>query len=206
MAPAPNEQPVGAVGIGVAIVGLMKLLFPSSGLRLIQASLLAFGLLALQGCSKTDVNLTAQPSPPPTVVVDNQPPQKTAADRLVEIDRLLALPPTGRPEDSDRRTALRAEREALITSGQVPYRVLPQNSANRTAANPPNNTVTRASNGNVVHYAAPVTPTEPITVAPNSQAKNLSFLEQMTPTERENYYKTIKLQNTRRVEVDVRRH
>ena len=67
-------------------------------------------------------------------------------------------------------------------------------------------TVTRTSNGNVVHYAAPTTRTEPITVAPNSQSTNLSFLEQMTPAERERYYKTIRLQNTQRVEVDVRRH
>ena len=71
---------------------------------------------------------------------------------------------------------------------------------------PPNNTVTRTSNGNVVHYAAPSTRTEPITVAPNSQSTNLSFLEQMTPAERERYYKTIRVQNTQRVEVDVRRH
>jgi hypothetical protein len=189
------------------MVGGMKNLFPARGQRLLEISQAAFLVLvigAVQGCSKSDVNVTAQSTPSPIVVVDNSSVhQKTATDRLVEIDRLLALPLTGKSEESDRRMALRAEREALITSGQVPYRMSPQ-SPNRVAT-PPNNTVTRTANGNVVHYAAPVTRTEPIMVAPNSQATNLSFLEQMTPTEREHYYKTIKLQNTQRVEVDVRR-
>jgi hypothetical protein len=162
-------------------------------------------VIGIASCSKTDVNVAAQPSPQRVVVAQNQA-QKTAADRLVEIDRLLALPLTGRPEESDRRTALRAERDALIASGQVPYRNVPQSFTSRAANTPANNTVTRVAEGNVVHYAAPTTRTEPITVAPNSQATNLSFLEQMTPTERERYYKTIRLQNTQRIEVDVRRH
>jgi hypothetical protein len=180
----------------------MKYLFPAMRtrtVRMIETAIWAVAFLSIAGCSKTDVNLAAQATPQPVNAV--QP--KTAADRLVEIDRVLALPPTGRPEDSDQRTALRAERDALITSGQVPYRYLAQSS--RVAATPPNNTVTRTTNGNTVHYAAPTTRTEPIIIAPNSQATNLSFLEQMTPTEREHYYKTIRLQNTQRVDVDVRR-
>ena len=132
-----------------------------------------------------------------------QAPTKTAADRVVEIDRLLAVPLTGTPEESDRRAALRAEREALVASGQVPYQLASQNRP-RNVPIPPNNTVTRTTNGNVVQYAAPTTRTEPITVAPNSQSTNLSFIEQMTPTEREHYYKTIKAHNTQRVEFDVR--
>ena len=185
----------------------MKPLFPVGlpshcvSLRIVLA--IAAGL-GMASCSKTDVNLTAQPTPQP--IAQNQTPQKTAADRLVEIDQLLALPPTGKPEESDRRTALRAERAALIASGQVPYRNVPQSVTSRAANPPPNNTVTRTNDGNTVHYAAPTTRTEPITVAPNSQATNLSFLEQMTPAERDRYYKAIKVQNTQRVEVDVRRH
>jgi hypothetical protein len=183
----------------------MKSLFPAGvpsryvSLRIVLA--IAAGL-GIASCSKTDVNLAAQP----TVLAQNQTPQKTAADRLVEIDQILALPPTGKPEESDRRTALRAERAALIASGQVPYRNVPEAFTSRAANTPPNNTVVRTNNGNTVHYAAPTTRTEPITVAPNPQATNLSFLEQMTPTERERYYKAIRVQNTQRVEVDVRRH
>lgn len=177
------------------------------GSQLIRIGLMAVGLAAVSGCSKTDVNLAGQSSPQPIVVAANTAAQKTAADRLVEIDRLLAAPPTGRPEESDRRTALRAEREALIVSGQVPYRSVPAPFTSRVANTPPNNTVTqRFANGNVVNNAVPTARTEPITVAPNSQATNLSFLEQMTPSERERYLKTIKAQNTQRLDVVVRHH
>ena len=185
------------------MVGAMKTLFPA---RLSRRFLFVSGsgLLLLSACSKSDVNVMAPPSPEPIVVAGGADQRKTAADRVVEIDRLLAVPLTGTPEESDRRAALRAERDALVASGQVPYQLASQNRP-RNVPMPPNNTVTRTTNGNVVHYAAPTTRTEPITVAPNSQSTNLSYLEQMTPTERERYYKTLKLQNTQRLEVDVRR-
>lgn len=168
--------------------------------RFVQIALFVTGLLLMGACSKTDVNMAAQPSPQPLVIAqsDRRP---SAADRVVEIDRLLAVPLTGRPEESDRRAALRAEREALVASGQVPYQL----ARTRNVSAPPNNTVTRIADGNVVHYAAPTTRTAPIIVAPNSPSANLSFLEQMTPSERERYYKTIRLQNTQRIEVDARR-
>lgn len=166
---------------------------------------IASALLGITSCSKTDVYVADQPKTDPIVLAQNSS-QKTAADRLVEIDQLLAAPPTGRPEESDRRTALRAEREALISSGQVPYRNVPRSFTSQVANPPPNNTVTQRTNsGNVVNYAAPVSRTEPITLAPNSQATSLSFIEQMTPSERERYLKTIKAHNTQRVEFDVRR-
>lgn len=188
----------------------MKMSLPVSTSRrskLSQIGLIAALFAGLTSCSKTDVNLASQPSPQPMVVESNPAPQKTAAERLVEIDRLLAAPPTGRPEESDRRTALRAEREALIASGQVPYRNVPPSFTSRVANTPPNNTVTqRLANGNVINNALPTVRTEPITVAQDSQAKSLSFLEQMTPSERERYLKTIKAQNTQRVEVVVRHH
>lgn len=185
------------------MVGAMKILFPAILSRCL-LSVSGSGLLLLSACSKSDVNVMAQPSPEPIVVAAAPEQRKTAADRVVEIDRLLAVPLTGTPEESDRRAALRAEREALVASGQVPYQLASQNRP-RNVPMPPNNTVTRTTNGNVVHYVAPTTRTEPITVAPNSQATNLSFIEQMTPTEREHYYKTIKTHNTQRLEVDVRR-
>jgi len=183
----------------------MKSLFPGDAMRrhFVQLTLFLGGLLLATGCSKSDVTVSAQPSPQPLVIAENDRRQ-SAADRVVEIDRLLAVPLTGRPEESDRRAALRAEHEALIASGQVPYQLASQG-RNRNVPMPPNNTVTRTANVNVVHYAAPTTRTELITVAPNSQSTSLSFLEQMTPTERERYYKTIRLQNTQRLEVDARR-
>jgi hypothetical protein len=181
----------------------MKILFPAELSRCF-LFVSSSGLLLLTGCSKSDVNVMARPSPESIVVAAAPDHGKSAADRVVEIDRLLAVPLTGTPEESDRRAALRAEREALVASGQVPYQLASQNRP-RYVPTPPNNTVTRATNGNVVHYAAPQTRTEAIVVAPNSQSKNLSYVEQMTPTEREHYYKTIKAYNTQRVEVEVHR-
>ena len=184
----------------------MKMIVPAwkaVGLELSRLGFVASALFGIASCSKTDVHVADEARPESIVVAQNT---KTAADRLVEIDRLLAAPPTGRPEESDRRTALRAEREALIASGQVPYRNVPQSFTSRVANTPPNNTVTqRYANGNVINTALPTQRTEPITVAPNSQATNLSFLEQMTPTERERYLKAVKAHNTERVDINVRR-
>jgi hypothetical protein len=169
--------------------------------KLSRLGILACGLLAFGACSKTDVNMAGQSSPQP-IAVENR---NKAADRVVEIDRLLALPLTGKPEESDRRTALRAERAALVASGQVPYELRGPLVASHNVAVPVNNTVTqRSANGNVVNYAEPPSHVAPIVVAPNMQSTNLSFLEQMTPTEREHYYKNVRLQNSQRVDVNVR--
>src|SRR4051812_1378688 len=114
----------------------MKICIPAGMLRASQVSRIVFVSVVLAGmssCSKTDINLADQPNPGPKVLAANTAAQKTAADRLVEIDRLLAAPPTGRPEESDRRTALRSEREALIVSGQVPYRDVPSSFTRRVA-------------------------------------------------------------------------
>ena len=187
-------------GTGAANLGVMKLVFPveSLGFQLSRFAILAFGVLAIAACSKSDLQIVAPPTAQPLG-------NTTAADRVVEIDRLLAIPLTGNSDEADRRSALRAERDALRASGQVPYCAPVQTFANRNANIAPTNPMSqRSANGNVVNYAAQTAPRGPITVAPNSQASNLSFLEQMTPTEREHYYKTLRLQNTRRVEVDVR--
>jgi hypothetical protein len=42
---------------------------------------------------------------------------KTGAERVAEIDSLLAVPPSGSPDDADRRASLRAERDALSGDG-----------------------------------------------------------------------------------------
>lgn len=60
---------------------------------------LAILALALGACSK----------PPAT--------PKSGAERIAEIDSLLALPPNGSPDGADRRAALRAERDALSGDG-----------------------------------------------------------------------------------------
>ena len=72
-------------------------------------------LIALSGCSKATVDLAA-PNPQQTEMMQPQVAQatrQTITERIAEIDRLLAAPLKGTPEDSDRRVALRAERNAL---------------------------------------------------------------------------------------------
>jgi peptidoglycan hydrolase-like protein with peptidoglycan-binding domain len=170
------------------------------------AVLNASALIAFSSCSKTNVHVADDQRPDSALVVQNSAAEKSAADRLVEIEKLLAAAPTGKPDEADRRTALRAERDGLIASGKVPYRNVPQSFTNRVANTPPNNTVTqRLPNGNVINNQVPTQRTEPITVAQDSQAKNLSFLEQMTPSERERYLQTVKAHNTQHVEVEYRR-
>lgn len=136
------------------------------------------------------------------------------AERLVEIDRLLAMPITGNPDEATQRSLLRAERESLIASGQVPNwpgttRSIPSTVARNTqVAQSQRRAVTHHSvNGDVVNYAPESSaPTSRIYVAPNSQATSLSFLEQMTPTERQRYYRDLAIRNRGRYEVDVYHH
>jgi hypothetical protein len=188
---------------------------PPRALRVMKFAVVPLVALFAVGCSKTDVQvMAAPPAPPPALVTttlpNGAPNRQTAAERLVEIDRLLAAPVTGRSDDSDQRTLLRAERAALVASGQIPYRWQSQfaTNGNQTAqGNPPLATVTkRAPNGDFVNYAPTTAQTGRIVVAPNSQDRNLSPLEQMTPMERERYYKALRLQNTSRIDVNIRRH
>jgi hypothetical protein len=104
------------------------------GLRKFAA--VALAALFAGGCSRTEVQVMAPPPPPPPALVTAFPSvvapiRQTAAERLVEVDRLLAAPVTGRSEDSDQRTLLRAERAALVDSGQVSYRMQSQLAVNR---------------------------------------------------------------------------
>ena len=155
------------------------------------------------------MQVTASAPPPPplpsalvTAFPSVAPPSRpTAPERLVEIDRLLAAPVTGRSDDSDQRILLRAERAALLDSGQISYRVQSQLAINRNRTVHPNAPLatasTRAANGDLMNYAPATTQNGRTVVAPNSQASNLSSLEQMTPTERAHYYRAVGLQNTR---------
>lgn len=197
---------------------VMQGCFPSKPPQALKAGKFALvPLVALfaVGCSRTNVQvMAAPPAPPPgsvtTALVNGSLSRQTAADRLVEIDRLLAAPITGRSDDSDKRTLLRAERAALVASGQLPYGAQSQFATHRShtvQGNAPLATITkRGPNGDLVNYAPAPAQTGRIVVAPNSQDRNLSPLEQMTPTERERYYKALRLQNTSRIDVNVRRH
>lgn len=188
-----------------------RLLGPPGAKKFVAVALAA---LFAGGCSRSEVQVMAPPPPPPpawvTALPSVAPIRQTASERLVEIDRLLAAPVTGLSEDSDRRTLLRAERAALVDSGQVSYRAQSQFAVNRNRTAQPNAppaTVTsRAANGDIINYAPATTQTGRTVVAPNSQASNLPYLEQMTPTERAHYYKELRLRNANRIEVDVHHH
>ena len=180
--------------------------------RLIKLSLIAVAALLVVGCSRAEVQVNNPPFSDPFETAASMSRQAAAAKRIVEIDRLLAAPVTGRVDDSDQRALLRAERAALVSSGQVPNRMHTQTMANHnsygTEYSNPTTTVTRQhANGDVVNYSAGA-PSQNggVIVAPNSQARDLPFLEQMTPTERERYFRELRLQNRGRVQVDVQHH
>ncbi|HEX4667624.1 MAG TPA: hypothetical protein VH207_13590 [Chthoniobacterales bacterium] len=156
------------------------------------------------GCSKSDTatsrdveraSLAAAtiPAPAPASIAPSATPKPlTAAERMVEIDRLLARPLTGTPESADERTLLRAERAALISSGQVPF----QSGSQLTGeAVQPNSAPTE-------QHSATAASGDQIVIATNSQATSLPFLEQLTPTERDHYFQELWLQNGNFVEVN----
>ena len=156
------------------------------------------------GCSKSDTatsrdvepaSLVAAtiPAPAPasiaTAIARPNPP--TAAERIVEIDRLLARPLTGTPESADERTLLRAERAALISSGQFP---------SQSGSQAPGEPV--QSNPAPMEQHSADSPGGQMVIATNSQASSLPFLEQLTPTERDHYFQELWLQNSSFVEVN----
>jgi len=180
--------------------------------QLIKLSSIAVAGLLVGGCSRAEVQVNNPPFSDPFETAASMSRQAAAAKRIVEIDRLLAAPVTGRADDSDQRALLRAERAALVSSGQVPNRMHTQTMANHnsygTEYSNPTTTVTRQhANGDVVNYSAGA-PSQNggVIVAPNSQARDLPFLEQMTPTERERYFRELRLQSRGRVQVDVQHH
>jgi hypothetical protein len=176
-----------------------------------------FALSLTFGCSKSKPTTVGDAQPtallaatiPPTaptpvatpVAVPNRP---TSAERLVEIDLLLAKPLTGTPEQADERSLLRAERAALISSGQVPFQ-----SGNPAAGQLAQSNRAAIAERSPVAYPnehGPVTPdahNDQIVIATNSQASSLPFLEQMSPSELDRYFQWLWLQNGSFVDVNV---
>ena len=145
------------------------------------AIVFAVGLTQMAGCSKVDVTLE-RPRQNETASVllaqnTSAPASQSSAQRIVEIDRLLSAPLTGQSGDSDQRAILRAERAAL--------------------ANPYGQTVARTQSAPIYQRPAPPRQNNNVVVAPNSQATGLSPLEAMTPTERERYYRELRIRNPR---------
>jgi hypothetical protein len=157
------------------------------------------------GCSKSDTTTSRDigpdslvaatipaPAPASSAPAIAAPKPPTPAERIVEIDRLLARPLTGTPESADERTMLRAERAALISSGQVPSQTgsqVPGEPVQPNSAPMEQHSATDPSGGQIV-------------IATNSQATSLPFLEQLTPTERDHYFQELFLQNGSFVEVN----
>ncbi len=158
----------------------------------------AFGCSKSDGTASRNVQPTSSvaatiPAPAPVSIATPiaSPNRPTAAERIVEIDRLLARPLTGTPESADERTLLRAERAALINSGQVPSQ-----SENQTPGQPvPSNTAP------MEQHSRTDAPGGEIVIAKSSSS--LPFLEQMTPTERDHYFQELWLQNGSFVDVNV---
>ena len=159
--------------------------------------------VSLAGCSKAVVTMPAraivqQPmSGAPVAAI--QAPAKSQSDRMVEIDRMLSAPLTGSPEDADRRSSLRAERAALIASGNY----APQ--ADQPARQSNSEIVSRERDADTdfVNYAPPPPSNGQIVVAVDSQGRSgyLPFLEGMTPSERLHYFQALWLQNSQNINV-----
>ena len=156
------------------------------------------------GCSKSDTATSRDvepaasvaatipaPAPAPIATAIATPNPPTAAERIVEIDRLLARPLTGTPESADERTLLRAERAALMSSGQFPSQSGSQAPGDPVQSNP----------APMEQHSATDAPGGQMVIATNSQA-SLPFLEQLTPTERDHYFQELWLQNSSLVEVN----
>ena len=186
-------------------VSLRHGLFARAGAFSPRRSEIAVLLLAISlasGCSRSEktaaqqVRATVPPLALTTPTPATTPNRQTAAERLVEIDLLLAAPLTGTPEQADERTRLRAERAALISSGQVPYQPVPSNPT--TIAQNSGNSELVAQSGSAADPQ-----NSQIVIAPNSQASSLPFLEQMTPSERLHYFQELRLQNGSYIDVNV---
>jgi hypothetical protein len=138
----------------------------------------AFVAVKLAACSKVDVAVEACPQLPRDSVATQTTATAPAAKRIVEIDRLLSLPLTGAPEDADRRATLRAERAALAD----PYALT---STIQTVQTPRRREYPASTNQIVVAGDS----------RGNHEPSRISPLEAMTPTERERYYRELKLRN-----------
>jgi hypothetical protein len=168
-----------------------------------------FALSLTFGCSKSKPTTVgdAQPTallaatipptaPAPVATPGAVPRRLTPAERLVEIDLLLAKPLTGTPEQADERSLLRAERAALISSGQVPFQ-----SGNLAAGPLGQSRQAATAEGSAAVYPNEHDPVMPeahndqIVIAHDSQASRLPFLEQLSPSELDRYFEWLWLQN-----------
>ncbi len=166
--------------------------------------------VSLAGCSKAVVTLperTIVHEPMPAVPVATiQAPAQSQLDRVVEIDRMLSAPLTGSPEDADRRSALRAERAALVASGNYSMQndQSGRQAADSQSGQPSRGMVSRNAHGNVVNYAPPPPSNGEIVVAIDSQGRSgyLPFLEGLTPSERLHYFQALWLQNSQNININ----
>jgi len=164
--------------------------------------LLTFGCSKNKPTTEGDAQPTALlaatiPQTPPALVTPVAAPSRpTAAERLVEIDLLLAKPLTGTPEQADERSLLRAERAALIRSGQVPFQS-GSLAAGQLAESSQAATAERSAAGYPNEHAPgmPDAYNDQIVIARDSQASHLPFLEGMSPTELDHYFEWLWLQN-----------
>jgi hypothetical protein len=151
------------------------------------------------------------PSTPERVIVQQpmpaapaatiQVPAQSQTDRIVEIDRMLSAPLTGSPEDADRRSALRAERNALMALGNYSMQTdQAGQQATGCQSGQPNNEIV---SHDIVDYAPPPPSNSQIVVAVDSQGRsgNLPFLEGMTPSERLHYFQALWLQNSQNINI-----
>lgn len=180
----------------------MRQRFQSTSPASIRLTLLLCAIAFTFGCSKSDTPVSREiepasliaatipaPARAPIAPASATPKPPTAAERLVEIDRLLARPLTGTPESADERELLRAERAALVSSGQVPSQSGSQAPVQLNSTPMEQPSAADASGRQMV-------------IATNSQATSLPFLEQLTPTERDHYFQELFLQNGSFVEVN----
>ena len=165
--------------------------------------------VSLAGCSKALVTMPErtivhQPMPAAPVAAI-QAPAQSQSDRIVEIDRMLNAPLTGSPDDTDRRSALRAERDALMASGNYSMQAdqSGREAADSQSGQSTSGIVSRDPPGNVVSYAPPPPSNDQIVVAVDSQGGSgyLPPLEAMTPSERLHYFQALSLQNTQNFNV-----
>ena len=164
--------------------------------------------VSLAGCSKAVVKMPATPERtiaqqplPAAPVATMQAPAQPQTDRIVEIDRMLSAPLTGSPEDADRRSALRAERNALMALGNHSIQTdhAGQQATDSQSGQPGN----ELASPDVVNYAPPPPSNSQIVVAVDSQGQSgyLPFLEGMTPSERLHYFQALSLQNSQNINV-----
>jgi hypothetical protein len=149
-------------------------------------------VLMLVGCSRVNVYTTAdKPSLPvatPSPIVVQVPApvrQPSRIERIAEIDKQLAAPLSGAPDDADRRAQLRAERDSLTGVSHVDRLTRPRGFA-----------VQMQQNVNPVQQnSAASVPTA--IVARDSQGESgqnrLGWWESLSPSQKQDYLKVMRV-------------